>query len=125
MWFYECTVFTGGIMQIGWATERCSYKSDEGVGIGDDEHSFAYDGCRGLLWHNQRHAPHQHRRWKPGDVLGLYLDLARGAINFSLNGDMLPGWLKLPGSKDACYFPAASLMTFQHVQFNFGNARYR
>lgn len=27
-WFYEVTVLTGGIMQIGWATRDCEYLSE-------------------------------------------------------------------------------------------------
>ena len=38
VYYYECTVFTGGIMQIGWATEQCMYRENEGVGIGDDQY---------------------------------------------------------------------------------------
>jgi hypothetical protein len=85
-------------MQIGWATEQCTYKCNEGVGIGDDTFSFAYDGCRSLLWHNQQNEKHAHRRWKSGDVLGLYLDLTNATINFSLNGVLLPEWRGLPGT---------------------------
>eukprot|EP00039_Didymoeca_costata_P003743 m.69417 g.69417 ORF g.69417 m.69417 type:complete len:723 (+) comp12056_c0_seq1:192-2360(+) len=126
LYFYEVTVFTSGIMQIGWATEHCAYKSEEGIGIGDDLHSFAYDGGRGLLWYNQITKAHEHRTWRPGDVLGLLFDTKGLKINFSLNGQLLPHWLLFPGSRDNLHFyPAASLMTFQHLQFNFGNAEYK
>lgn len=66
-WYYEVTVFTGGIMQLGWATEECTYQSEEGFGIGDDAHSLSYDGCRQLLWHAQRHRKHWQPKWKPGE----------------------------------------------------------
>eukprot|EP00051_Salpingoeca_urceolata_P013378 m.167872 g.167872 ORF g.167872 m.167872 type:complete len:699 (-) comp17777_c4_seq2:1061-3157(-) len=124
LWFYEVTVFTGGVMQVGWATERCAYKSEEGIGIGDDQHSFSYDGCRRLYWHRAQSVKHNHPKWKPGDVLGLYLDLDRKTVNFSLNGHLL-GWHPLPCPPDQGLYPAVSLMTFQHVQFNFGNQGYR
>ena len=38
----------------------------EGYGIGDDEFSYAYDGCRQLIWHGARSTPHHHRPWIPG-----------------------------------------------------------
>lgn len=55
--------------KIGWATKDCTYQEEEGVGIGDDVHSFSYDGCRGLLWYNQFCTPHQHPNWQ----LGMWL----------------------------------------------------
>lgn len=42
LYYYECTVFTGGIMQIGWATRQCMYRENEGHGIGDDRYSFVW-----------------------------------------------------------------------------------
>ena len=165
-------------LQIGWATDRCTYKSEEGVGIGDDIYSFAYDGQRGLLWHRQENWPHEHKKWRQGDVLGVLLDLDAGRMKFSLNGalpqrkrgrvvtpcgclcrpSMQPvvcvlilrfllflwpaaanlfthrsptgKYLKrsfpLPkGYQRASFYPAASLMTFQHLEFNFGSSPYR
>eukprot|EP00038_Savillea_parva_P017468 m.20421 g.20421 ORF g.20421 m.20421 type:complete len:748 (-) comp3789_c0_seq1:1612-3855(-) len=124
-WYYEATVLTSGIMQIGWATDRCAYQSEDGIGIGDDVHSYAYDGCRGLLWHGPRHYAHG-QRWKPGDVLGSLLDLNRGLIYFSLNGHVLPKMLRVsPSAMGENFYPAASLMSYQHVLFNFGNQPYQ
>jgi hypothetical protein len=112
-------------MQIGWATDQCAYQSEDGIGIGDDDHSYAYDGCRGLLWHGPRHYAHD-QRWKPGDVLGSLLDLNRGLIYFSLNGHVLQKMLKVPpDALRESFYPAASLMSYQHVLFNFGNTEYR
>ena len=38
----------------------------EGYGIGDDEYSIAYDGCRQLIWYNASSFPHEHPCWRPG-----------------------------------------------------------
>lgn len=38
----------------------------EGYGIGDDEYSCAYDGCRQLIWYNARSKAHSHPCWKEG-----------------------------------------------------------
>lgn len=46
IWYYEATIITGGVMQIGFATKNSKFLSDEGSGIGDDIYSIAYDGCR-------------------------------------------------------------------------------
>lgn len=62
----------------------------EGYGIGDDEFSVAYDGCRQLFWHNAQSESHLHPSWQPGDVLGSLLDLTNAEVIFYLNGDPLP-----------------------------------
>lgn len=45
--------------------EQCNFLQ-EGYGIGDDEYSLAYDGCRQLIWYNAASSSHKHPCWKPG-----------------------------------------------------------
>ena len=90
VWFYEATVITSGVMQIGWATKESKFMNHEGYGIGDDEYSLSYDGCRQLIWFNASSFPHQHPSWKSGDVLGCLLDLNSLQTVFYLNGNPLP-----------------------------------
>lgn len=35
-WFYEVTLVTAGIMQVGWATTHCQFSPEDGTGVGDD-----------------------------------------------------------------------------------------
>lgn len=35
-WFYEVTLITAGIMQLGWATAHCQFSPEDGTGVGDD-----------------------------------------------------------------------------------------
>lgn len=37
-------------MQLGWATKTANFEPGDGVGVGDELHSFGYDGCRNLYW---------------------------------------------------------------------------
>ncbi|GCB66661.1 hypothetical protein scyTo_0005003 [Scyliorhinus torazame] len=90
IWYYEVTVITSGVMQIGWATKDSKFLNHEGYGIGDDEYSCAYDGCRQLIWYNARSEPHIHPCWKEGDTIGFLLDLNKKAMIFYLNGNQLP-----------------------------------
>lgn len=69
VWFYEATVITSGVMQIGWATRESKFMNHEGYGIGDDEYSLSYDGCRQLIWFNAYPSPHKHAPWRPGALL--------------------------------------------------------
>ncbi|NXR08912.1 RSPRY protein, partial [Semnornis frantzii] len=90
LWYYEVTVITSGVMQIGWATKDSKFLNHEGYGIGDDEYSCAYDGCRQLIWYNARSKPHSHPCWKEGDTIGFLLDLQEKQMIFYLNGNQLP-----------------------------------
>lgn len=70
VWYYEVLIVTEGVMQIGWATKKSKFLNHEGYGIGDDQYSIAYDGCRNLLWFGAKAIPHTNPCWKPGDILG-------------------------------------------------------
>ncbi|KDR02356.1 RING finger and SPRY domain-containing protein 1 [Zootermopsis nevadensis] len=61
-------------------------KLQEGYGIGDDEFSLAYDGCRRLIWYNARNEAQSRQSWHPGDVLGCLLDLNKPEVIFYING---------------------------------------
>jgi hypothetical protein len=61
----------------------------EGYGIGDDEFSLAYDGCRRLIWHNAHNEAQSRQCWHPGDVLGCLLDLNKLEVIFYINGSPL------------------------------------
>ncbi|EEC10590.1 RING finger and SPRY domain-containing protein, putative, partial [Ixodes scapularis] len=97
----------------------------EGYGIGDDEFSIAYDGCRQLIWHNALSQGHSHPCWKPGDVLGTLLDVKALEITFYLNGQPLPPNTQVFPYAKSGFFAAASFMTFQQCEFNFGRSPFR
>lgn len=41
-WQYEICLNSKGVMQVGWATHKCRFSQEKGVG--DTENSYAYDG---------------------------------------------------------------------------------
>ena len=45
-WYYEVSLQTAGLAQIGWATADFKPNASLGEGVGDDIHSIAYDGHR-------------------------------------------------------------------------------
>ncbi|GAB6020756.1 RING finger and SPRY domain-containing protein 1 [Chamberlinius hualienensis] len=126
VWFYEVTIISSGVMQIGWATRNSKFLNHEGYGIGDDEFSLAYDGCRQLIWYNAGSKPHSHRCWQPGDVLGTLLDLELKQILFYLNGDPLSQvYTDVFNNATTGFFAAASFMSFQQCEFNFGRKPFK
>ncbi|KAF0041476.1 hypothetical protein F2P81_007374 [Scophthalmus maximus] len=125
VWYYEVTVVTSGVMQIGWATKDSKFLNHEGYGIGDDEYSCAYDGCRQLIWYNARSKPHSHSCWKEGDAIGFLLDLSKKQMIFYLNGHQLPPEKQVFSSATSGFFAAASFMSYQQCEFNFGAKPFR
>uniref|UniRef100_A0A4W4HFU2 Ring finger and SPRY domain containing 1 n=1 Tax=Electrophorus electricus TaxID=8005 RepID=A0A4W4HFU2_ELEEL len=125
VWYYEVTVITSGVMQIGWATKDSKFLNHEGYGIGDDEYSCAYDGCRQLIWYNARSKPHSHPCWKEGDAIGFLLDLSKKQMVFYLNGHQLPPEKQVFSSATSGFFAAASFMSYQQCEFNFGAKPFR
>lgn len=70
-WFYEITLLTDGLMQIGWADSlfKCAVC---GQGVGDHPHSWAFDGMRSKKWCVTCES--YGRRWRVGDVVGVLVD---------------------------------------------------
>jgi len=87
VWYYEVLIVTDGVMQIGWATKQSKFMNHEGYGIGDDQHSIAYDGCRNLIWFGAKSIPHNNPTWKPGDIVGKIFRLTDNFIR------SVPLWL--------------------------------
>ncbi|XP_023245469.1 RING finger and SPRY domain-containing protein 1-like isoform X2 [Copidosoma floridanum] len=126
VWYYETLIITTGVMQIGWATKESTFLNHEGYGIGDDQYSLSFDGCRRLIWHNARSEKfYSVPCWKAGDILGCLLDLNKLEIIFSLNGVALKPCTQLFRCAKSGFFAAASFMSFQQCLFNFGNKPFK
>ncbi|KAG0339978.1 RING finger and SPRY domain-containing protein 1, partial [Podila minutissima] len=130
-WFYEVTLVTAGIMQVGWATTHCQFSPEDGTGVGDDVHGFSYDGCRNLIWAEGDSEPYGNTdSWKPGDILGFYLDIDNAILECFVNGNSLGS--VSPFSKEqfdiqasSGYFPAFSFTSFQQATVNFGATPFK
>ncbi|KAL5040677.1 hypothetical protein RTP6_007663 [Batrachochytrium dendrobatidis] len=48
---YEFVIRTTGIIQIGWACDKCVFDPEAGTGVGDNVYSYAFDGHRVKKWH--------------------------------------------------------------------------
>ncbi len=127
LWYYEATILTHGLMQIGFASTKSKFSNYQGFGIGDDDYSVGYDGYRNLIWHNKLKTRVTHMPpWKPGDTVGFLLDIWSHKIHFYCNG------IKLKHVHSEIFrivkngfYPAASLLSFQHIVFNFGRSQFK
>ncbi|XP_014261528.1 RING finger and SPRY domain-containing protein 1 [Cimex lectularius] len=121
VWYYEVTLLSPGVMQIGWATKLSKFLNHEGYGIGDDEYSLAYDGCRELLWHNAKSLYIPYSCWSSGDTVGSLLQIDSSKVTFFLNGKTIVDSSVVFKASSTEYFAGASFMSFQQCRFNFGS----
>jgi len=114
-WCYEVTVCSQEFIfpQIGWA--HAGFRPQAEVGVGDDVHSYAYDGDRCKLWHEGGHDDFG-EEWTEHDVVGCFIDLDERHISFAVNGELVqfddeeragaPAFDEIGGSG---WFPALTL----------------
>lgn len=87
-WYFETLIQHPGVaVQIGWGDIEFVGTSRGGHGIGDDKHSWAFDGARVNRWHVEPRL--WGRRWQAGDTLGVAADVDNGILKFSLNGSFV------------------------------------
>lgn len=79
-WYYEMTLLTGGLMQVGWAGPQFQCSPVHGQGVGDHRHSWAFDGFRQKRWCVSSTSYGQ--RWRAGDVVGVLLDAVLREMRF-------------------------------------------
>jgi len=85
-WYYEATVLTDSLMQIGWACDDFTGEADRGNGVGDDSLSWSIDGYRKLRWHGGLSSPWPIQKWNAGDVVCCAVDIDNRVMRFALNG---------------------------------------
>lgn len=79
-WYYEVTLLTGGLMQLGWAGPLFRCSPVQGRGVGDNRYSWAFDGFRQKRWCVS--SALYGERWQAGDVVGVLLDVVRREMRF-------------------------------------------
>lgn len=126
--YYECTLHSGGVMQIGWASSDFA-PAGAGSGVGDDKVSYAVDLTRNKCWwggSTQDYATNV--KWSSGSVIGCLLDFTKREMSFSMNGEILAtGFTEAQhGPKEGGpswnegLFPGFSLDHGQSLSCNFG-----
>lgn len=116
-WFWECTLLTDGLMQLGWAMDGFTC-AEEGDGVGDDSLSFAFDGLRGQLWHQgSGRTIAESEPWQIGDVISclLHIDASTtpgsrtARLVFLRNGKAMGEVWEQRLEGDSALYPALSL----------------
>ncbi|KAI7867038.1 hypothetical protein BDF14DRAFT_1807873 [Spinellus fusiger] len=118
---YEVVLKTDGLIQIGWVSSEFQFDPQGGTGVGDDDHSYGYDGYREKKWHGKhiKTLGEYGQLWATGDVITCVIDLLLGELRYYRNGnDMGITFTGVDCEKG--WYPAASLSTNQEIQFRFG-----
>lgn len=136
--YYEVTVKTCGIAQIGWANLSMNDgsikgflpNSDTGDGVGDDAWSYGFDGSRGLAFHDGKTIKYGNYKskkdenpiqWQQGDVIGCKYNLKKGTIEYSMNGKSLGVAYKIEQKDEKqLLHPVLSLNQTEIVELNTG-----
>ena len=88
-------------------------------GVGDDTHSFAYDGHRVKKWNGAQ--IDYGEAWSTGDIIGTLIDFKSKEVMFWRNSKFLGvAFNGIPTGENCAYFPAISMEKGQRVTFNFG-----
>ena len=125
-WYYELTVLTAGCVQVGWVDTAFTGMADSGQGVGDDIHSWAFDGWRTYIWHET--SADWGTRWAPGDVVGCAIDLSSKIMSFYLNGfgvEIGMGVAFVDFESTGGLFPCVSFNRNESVRFNFGSLPFK
>lgn len=118
---FEVKLETDGLMQVGWANEHFEFDPEGGKGVGDDSHSYGYDGYRAKKWHgrysNMRTS--YGSKWAEGDIITCAIDMNMGEIRYYKNGqDMGVAFYGVLSTR--AWYPTISLATGQQLKIYFG-----
>lgn len=120
LWFYEVTVLSDGLMQIGYVDSDFDADPVQGQGVGDHTNSWGFDGYRCKKWNVN--SSEYGVAWSADDVVGVLLDTDRMELSYFLNGKFLGvAFSGLPMTASSRMCPAASLNVHQAALFNFGS----
>ena len=117
-WCYEVLLESNGLFQFGFCQLKTPFTPS--YGVGDDIHSFGYDGYRLSCWNEKENR--YGKVWDYGDIIGVCIDLEKRQVEFFQNGESLGIALKNieGGNGQIGYFPGLSFSNYEKCAFNFG-----
>jgi hypothetical protein len=123
-WYFEVTVYSQGLCQVGWATDHFYPTPQGGNGVGDDRNSWAIDLKRHAKWHDGDRGslcqPYGDGvNLLPNGVIGCYLDLEQKIMRYTYNAQDL-GVAFDDFSIEEGFYPALSMNLENECLLNFG-----
>ncbi|KAK8791921.1 hypothetical protein WA158_005298 [Blastocystis sp. Blastoise] len=114
-YYFESTI-------LRWADSEFKPNEQENNGVGDDNHSYSFDGVRGKKWNNSKDESYG-QKWSVGDVIGCLIDIDNRQISFSLNGKTLGTCFENINTIYGLY-PACSLENEESILINLGQTQF-
>jgi len=111
--------------QLGWLTDEFAPGDYNNDGVGDDPFGWGVDGVRFKQWHNGMEDAKWPRLWRRGDVIGFAIDIDKGKMNFTINGEWAEGAaMVFEPTGDKFFYPAGSYsglftMSIKRESWNF------
>ncbi|OMH83082.1 hypothetical protein AX774_g3420 [Zancudomyces culisetae] len=137
---FSVQLLTGGLMQVGFVTDKSVQYPISGKGVGDDDsESIAFDGFRKCRWYGISTYDEFGGRWHPGDIVTLTYHCVSNTVELLVNGVQhgiifgagaqndssgLFSYLPTPPENPRLWFPAISLSQYQGVKFLPWNYEY-
>ena len=118
-WCYEVLLESNGLFQFGFCQLKTPFNPS--YGVGDDKHSFGYDGYRLSCWNEKENR--YGKVWDYGDIIGVCIDLEKKHVEFFQNGESLGVAIdNIEGGEEQIvgYFPGVSFSNYEKCAFNFG-----
>ncbi|XP_011173461.1 ATP-dependent RNA helicase Ddx1 [Solenopsis invicta] len=111
-YFFEATVTDEGLCRVGWSTSQAA------LDLGTDKFGYGFGGTGKKS--NAKQFDNYGEAFGMHDVIGCFLDLAKGEIKFTKNGvDLGVAFTLNAQQKSQTYYPAVVLKNAE-MAFNFG-----
>ncbi|XP_070166174.1 ATP-dependent RNA helicase Ddx1 [Polyergus mexicanus] len=111
-YFFEATVTDEGLCRVGWSTSQAA------LDLGTDRFGYGFGGTGKKS--NAKQFDNYGEAFGMHDVIGCFIDLARGEIKFNKNGvDLGVAFTLNAQQKSQIYYPAVVLKNAE-MAFNFG-----
>jgi len=128
-WYFEVTVFSQGLCQVGWATDQFYPTPQGGNGVGDDRNSWAVDLKRHAKWHEGDRGslcqPYgEGVNLLPSGVIGCFLDLDTRVMRYTYNSQDL-GIAFDDFVVGEGFYPALSMNLENECLLNFGASPFQ
>ncbi|KAG5442556.1 Band 4.1-like protein 3 [Clonorchis sinensis] len=122
-YYFEAVCLEDGLVRVGWSTNEASLElGTDNCGFGFGADAVGASGANGTGRAMHRNTGHDYGvSVKQGDVIGCWLDLNKGSVAWSCNGEVFQRGFTIPDQlRGEAFLPAASLKD-SRILFNFGD----
>ncbi|KAI9544265.1 hypothetical protein NQZ68_005315, partial [Dissostichus eleginoides] len=116
-YYYEVTCHDQGLCRIGWSSSQAA------LDLGTDKYGFGFGGT-GKKSNNKQFDSYG-EEFTMHDTIGCYLDVDKGQMSFSKNGNDLGVAFEIPQQLRSQPFFASCVLKNAELKFNFGGEDFK